>query len=244
MDTGTIIGLAAIPAIMYLIYYIDKVFNETNEKIKDLKKDIEKEEYDLFQIRVWGGRYRDLENLKDDFIRKEKDTKELINSVFPAPQLSNAKFIGDVNEINKKFFKIYDSLYLFLCNYPIEDREGREIVDKEEEKLRLLHEELIEIMKKLSILLIKNDIKIEGIEEDIQENEELLEEFQKNEDLRKELLRGATGYLSQSLLLEQERICKNCAYFTFLTDVNPYCTWWHHHPNSECEACINFKKKR
>lgn len=88
--------------------------------------------------------------LKSQFQFKETNTRELIERCFPAPQMTNAKFNGDVDNCSKIFSNKYENIMLILESTCInsnklddEIKSNIEVLKEINNKLTLLHEELL-----------------------------------------------------------------------------------------------------
>ena len=85
-------------------------FKEKKEKYKKKKKKTRPfcENKIIFPLD-----YESTKSLKKTFFEGKENAIELINMIFPAPQLSNNKFVDEIEDISQKFIKIYDNLSRF-----------------------------------------------------------------------------------------------------------------------------------
>lgn len=148
------------------------------KKKENTKKDREK---NLDKI-IFYEYYESTKHLQETFTQKKEDARELINIIFPAPQLSNNKFIDEIDDISKKFNKIYDNLLKFHVHYPKEDAKSEEIIRQERKKLLRLNRRLENILGELAILLLDNedDVDIDEIDEDIKNDTDDIRKYSNN----------------------------------------------------------------
>lgn len=111
--------------------------------------------------------YQMLLSLKSRFDNQEKETYNLIEILFPNPQITNEKFTDDIVELHSLFYSKFDSLRLFYFNYPSEDDISKDMVIKGYEDLTKIYEMLLDLKKELSKLLIEES-DVEDSLEDIQ----------------------------------------------------------------------------
>lgn len=123
--------------------------------------------------------YESTKSLKKTFFEGKENAIELINMIFPAPQLSNNKFVDEIEDISKKFIKIYDNLLRFHHHYPKEDEKSEKIIRQERKKLIRLNRRLENIVGELAILLLDNedDVNIDEINEDIKNDTDDIRQY-------------------------------------------------------------------
>ena len=148
------------------------------KKKENTKRDREK---NLNKI-IFYEYYESTKLLQETFAQNKEDARELINIIFPAPQLSNNKFIDEIDDISKKFNKIYDNLLKFHVHYPNEDAKSEKIIRQERKKLLRLNRRLENILGELAILLLDNedDVDIDEIDEDIKNDTDDIRKYSNN----------------------------------------------------------------
>lgn len=151
-------------------------FKEKKEKYKKKKKktNLFCEDKIIFPLD-----YESAKSLKKTFFEGKENAIELINMIFPAPQLSNNKFVDEIEDISQKFIKIYDNLSRFHHHYPKEDEKSEKIIRQERKKLIRLNRRLENIVGELAILLLDNedDINIDEIDEDIKNDTDDIRQY-------------------------------------------------------------------
>ena len=116
------------------IEYLNKI-DTTNYEPEEEKVSISsKPNYYNYKVQV--------NSLKSKFIKKEQNVRELIEKCFPAPQMTNAKFISMVDECSRIFNQNVESTMLII-----------ESTNKYSDKLEDQLKSEIEILKELNIKL-------------------------------------------------------------------------------------------
>lgn len=149
---------------------------------KRKKKDNTRRDREKNNKVIFREYYESTKYLQETFTQKKEDARDLINIIFPAPQLSNNKFIDEIDDISKKFNKIYDNLLKFHIHYPKEDAKSEKIIRQERKKLLRLNRRLENILGELAILLLDNedDIDIDEIDEDIKNDTDDIRKYSNN----------------------------------------------------------------
>ena len=139
--------------------------------------------------------------------------------IFPAPQLSNNKFVDEIEDISQKFIKIYDNLSRFHHHYPKEDEKSKKIMRQEKKKLIRLNRRLENIVGELAILLLDNedDVDINEIDENIKNDTDDIRQYSNNRpDTIDEIIEQALDKNieddkldSTNLLLEKTGVLRN-----------------------------------
>lgn len=158
---------------------IMRQYHRFKEKREKYKKKEEKTKPFCENKIIFPLDYESTKNLKKRFFEGKENAIELINMIFPAPQLSNNKFIDEIEDISKKFIKIYDNLLRFHHHYPKEDVKSEKIIRQERKKLIRLNRRLENIVGELAILLLDNedDINIDEIDEDIKNDTDDIRQY-------------------------------------------------------------------
>ena len=107
---------------------IMRQYHRFKEKREKYKKKEEKTKPFCENKIIFPHDYESTENLKKTFFERKENAIELINMIFPAPQLSNNKFVDEIEDISQKFIKIYDNLSRFHHHYPKEDEKSKKII--------------------------------------------------------------------------------------------------------------------
>ena len=186
--------------------------NESKKFAEKLKKESKKK-----SSKAYRAEASHIENLMKMFTDKREEAKTLIEIDFPAPQLTNDKFLQEIEEIDKNFFKIYNSLQYFLSFYPVRDERGEKIILNEEKKLRGLYDRLVNILSELAILSLRNDcnINFDDIEEEMERDSEEISNYSSGE-LKKSFNKKDFRFMSSHTALgtkEPLRFCQNCKNF-------------------------------
>lgn len=173
---GALILVVLSPLFLILISELrskrEEVKEEHKEKMEKLKNKVYGPDITSKSKKpsIYREEYETVEHLMEMFTAKREEAKTLIEVVFPSPQLTNSKFVDDIEEIDRDFFKVYNSLNLFFSFYPTEDKRSFNIISNEAEKLTVLYNRLINIIAELSILVLNEDCDINP--DDVKESSE------------------------------------------------------------------------
>lgn len=245
-----------------------KAEKKTKELLKKDREKIKKERRKKTHPNIYREEYEIVEHLMHLFTKRRDEAKTLIEIVFPSPQLTNNKFVEEIEDIYKDFFKVYNNLNLFFSFYPEEDDRSKKIIEEETKKLSIMYNRINNIVAELSILTLNNnsDISFKDVEEETERDIKEIRDFSKNDyeacDKTKEYISGKlkkstknTSFLERNpfgynrlgfqAYQKERKICQNCNYFTILDkNKEPYCMWFHHSPNPNADACPEFERKK
>ncbi|WP_406533615.1 hypothetical protein [Methanobrevibacter sp.] len=124
------------------IFSIDDEIN-SNQKAENSKpKRTSKQKKQDYKLHING--------LQSQFLLKEKNTHELIEKCFPAPQMTNSKFNNRVDDCSKIFYKKLDNTVLMIDSANVysdelenEIKSNMDVLNEISSKLDSLHEELL-----------------------------------------------------------------------------------------------------
>lgn len=108
----------------------------------------------LGNVKIYSDLYAKMEDLKYDFLTEEKQLQQLIEHIFPAPQITHNKFANDKERLHNAFFKQYRSLHIYYRAYPVEDGESWKVVTEGQDNLEQFYQALQDLIKELSSLLV------------------------------------------------------------------------------------------
>lgn len=162
------------------IFYIIKDWNNDRKQKKEYKEKAKKDK-DRMEIRIFAdSKYNEIKHIVSDFHKEHEIALLLIEKVFPSPQLTNDKYIHDVEKVYNNCKKKYEKLVSFMTTYPVEDSRSTEIVDNGISNLRDSYDTMKDLVSELSVLFVEGeDIDTEDLKRsinDIDSYYEILEE--------------------------------------------------------------------
>ena len=140
-----------------------------NHSIKIKKENKKKKKTDKkMTIRIFEGKYNEIKHILIDINEEYEIALKLIEDIFPSPQLTNDKYINDVEKVYKNSKDIFDKLTSFMSTYPVEDSRSTAIIDKGINDLRESYRAMQGLTSELSILSTEGiDIDIESFEQSV-----------------------------------------------------------------------------
>ena len=149
---------------------LDKIKDWNNDKKqkKEYKEEVKKDK-NRMKIRIFAdSKYNEIKHIVADFHKEHEIALSLIEKTFPSPQLTNDKYINDVEKVYNDCKKKYEKLVFFMTTYPVEDSRSTEIVDNGISNLRDSYDAMKNLVSELSILLVEGeDIDIEDLKQSI-----------------------------------------------------------------------------
>ena len=149
---------------------VDKI-NGWNYDRKQRKKNKEKAEKDKdrMEIRIFAdSKYNEIKHIVSDFHKEHEIALLLIEKIFPSPQLTNDKYVNDVEKVYNDCKKKYEKLVSFMTTYPVEDSRSTEIVDNGVSNLRDSYDAMKNLVSELSVLLVEGeDVDTEDLKQSI-----------------------------------------------------------------------------
>lgn len=150
------------------IFYAIKDWNNDRKQQKKYKEEVKKDK-DRMEIRIFAdSKYNEIKHIVADFHKEHEIALSLIEKIFPSPQLTNDKYINDVEKVYNDCKKKYEKLVSFMTTYPVEDSRSTEIVDNGISNLRDSYDAMKNLVSELSILLVEGeDIDTEDLKRSI-----------------------------------------------------------------------------
>lgn len=149
---------------------VDKIsdWNNDRKQQKKYKEELKKDK-DRMEIRIFAdSKYNEIKHIIADFHKEHEIALSLIEKIFPSPQLTNDKYINDVEKVYNDCKKKYEKLVSFMATYPVEDSRSTEIVDNGISNLRDSYDAMKNLVSELSILLVEGeDINTEDLKRSI-----------------------------------------------------------------------------
>lgn len=150
------------------IFYAISDWNNGRKQQKKYKEEVKKDK-DRMKIRIFAdSKYNEIKHIVADFHKEHEIALSLIEKIFPSPQLTNDKYINDIEKVYNDCKKKYEKLIFFMTTYPVEDSRSTEIVDNGISNLRDSYDAMKSLVSELSILLVEEeDIDIEDLKRSI-----------------------------------------------------------------------------
>lgn len=160
-------GVVLITLMLSMFFKINDWNNDRKQK-KKYKEEVKKDK-DRMEIRIFAdSKYNEIKHIVADFYKEHEIALSLIEKIFPSPQLTNDKYINDVEKVYNDCKKKYEKLVSFMTTYPVEDSRSTEIVDNGISNLRDSYDAMKNLVSELSILLVEGeDIDTEDLKRSI-----------------------------------------------------------------------------
>lgn len=131
---------------------------------------------------IWEERFRDIQQIRQQFKQEETRVRALIEFIFPAPQITCNKFSNDVTRLRRAFDKQYNSIHIYVRAYPSEDFVSEQVIESARKNLLNFLAALEEIAKELSGLIVC-DRSTEDLMSDMKRESESIKQYrEKNYD--------------------------------------------------------------
>lgn len=145
--------------------HIKPRFHHEAKNVSDMVGDITSNKQKK-NIRIFEHKYYEIKAIKHDFNDEYKIATTLIEDLFPSPQLTNERYINEVDLVHDKFYEVYDKIVAFLESYPIEDKRSTTITEEAIANLNGLYYTLMRLTSELAVLSVEtDDIDIEDVED-------------------------------------------------------------------------------
>lgn len=173
---GITLGTLMLSAFLEIVFdtNLKKIFNKISAWNYDRKqqkkyKEKAKKDKDRMEIRIFAdSKYNEIKRIVSDFHKEHEIALLLIEKTFPSPQLTNDKYVNDVERVYNDCKKKYEKLVSFMTTYPVEDSRSTEIVDNGVSNLRDSYDAMKNLVSELSILLVEGeDIDTEDLKQSI-----------------------------------------------------------------------------
>lgn len=132
-------------------------WNNDRKQQKKYKEEVKKDK-DRMEIRIFAdSKYNEIKHIASDFHKEHEIALSLIEKIFPSPQLTNERYINEVDLVHDKFYEVYDKIVAFLESYPIEDERSTIITDEAIANLNGLYYTLMRLTSELAVLSVETE---------------------------------------------------------------------------------------
>lgn len=131
---------------------------------------------------IWEERFRDIQQIRQQFKQEETRVRSLIEFIFPAPQITCNKFSNDVTRLRRSFDKQYNSIHIYVRAYPSEDAVSEQVIESAKKNLLDFLIALEEIAKELSGLIVC-DRNTEDLMSDIKRESESIKQYREQNNV-------------------------------------------------------------
>ena len=125
---------------------------------------------------IWEERFREIQQIRQQFKQEEARVRSLIEFIFPAPQIAYNKFSNDVTRLRRALDKQYNSIHIYVRAYPSEDAVGEQVIESARRNLLNFLIALEEIAKELCGLIVC-DRNTEDLMSDMKRESESIKQY-------------------------------------------------------------------